>query len=379
MFWGAPRSSVLHAGGQGFDSPHLHQLLLPPACQFLDASLFALIRLPGVGPATSLRPRMRGHAGDTFRVRFAELNTTTSFKTFETTGIVSSSGFAVVVDAIGDSVYASNGIDGSSTDVTDIFTADYVNNEIDLDTNMDFTHPKAFAFVSFEQTTSQGMFQIWRIVNAIDAGNYENDVDVLGILFDETAGFVKQEDSDTSRWFRSDGNRPFKDPTTGDNGISMNWKNPVFTISTGSVLTSLEKSQLETSATESTDANTKLGTPAADVSADIATRMATTHIDATAGKVDGVALVDQTTVNDDMVAEAPTAAANADKILGRNLGAGSDGGRTVQDALRSSRNKVTVDAGAGTIDVFEEDDSTVAWSGTIATGARDPINDIDPA
>ena len=283
----------------------------------------------GTGFADSYTDGEEFIGGDTFRIRFAELNTTTSFKTFETTGIVSSSGFAVAVSVTSDSVYASNGIDGSSTAVTDIFTADYVNNEIDLDTNMDFTHPKAFAFVSFEQTTSQGMFQIWRIVNAIDAGNYLNDVDVLGILFDETAGFVKQEDSDVSRWYRTDGARPFKDPTTGGNGISMNWKNPVFTISTGSVLTSLEKSQLETSATESTEVNTKIGTPTdTDVSTDIANvqtavdaggggdateakqdqilsdlsaKMATTHISATAGKVDGVLLVDQTTVNDDMV------------------------------------------------------------------------------
>jgi len=254
----------------------------------------------GTGFADSYTDGEEFIATDTFRVRFAELNTTTSFKTFETTGIVSASGFAVAVDAIADSVYAINGIDGSSTAVTDIYTADYANNEIDLDTNMDFTNPKSFAFVSFEQTTSQGMFQIWDIVTAIDAANYLNNVGVLGILFDETSGFVKQEDGDTSRWYRSDGARPFKDPTTGGNGISMNWKNPVFTISTGSVLTALEKSQLATSASESTDANTKLGTPAVDVSADIATRMPTTHIAATAGKVDGVALVDTTTANTDM-------------------------------------------------------------------------------
>ena len=225
----------------------------------------------GTGFADSYTDGEEFVGGDTFRVRFAELDTTTSFKTFETTGIVSASGFAVAVDVTADSVYASNGIDGSSTAVTDIFTADYVNDEIDLDANLDFTHPKAFSFVSFEQTTSQGMFQIWRIVTAIDAGNYQNNVSVLGILFDETAGFVKQEDGDVSRWYRTDGARPFKDPTTGGNGISMNWKNPVFTISTGSVLTALEKSQLSTSASESTAVNVKIGTPTdTDVSTDIA-------------------------------------------------------------------------------------------------------------
>lgn len=207
--------------------------------------------------------------GDTFGIRFAELDTTTSFKIFDTTGIVSSTGFAVVVNAEADPVYAINAIDGSSTAVTDIYTVDYANNEIDLDANLDFTNPKSFAFVSYGQTTSLGMFNIWDSVTAIDAGNYRNNVNIIGILFDETAGFVKQEDNDNSRWFRSDGARPFKDPTSGGNGISMNWKNPVFTISTGSVLTSLQEGQLE-QASEAQAVNTKVGTPVATVSTDIA-------------------------------------------------------------------------------------------------------------
>lgn len=183
-------------------------------------------------------------SGDTFRIRFADLNGSTSFKTYETTGVVAVSGFTVEASPVADAVYAINAIDGSSTAITDIYTADYANNEIDLDANLDFTNLKSFAFISFEQTTSQGMFQIWASVTAIDAANYRNDVSVISIAFDETAGFVKQEDSDTSRWYKSDGTRPFKDPTTGGNGISMNWKNPVYTISTGSVLTASEKAQI---------------------------------------------------------------------------------------------------------------------------------------
>jgi hypothetical protein len=48
----------------------------------------------------------------------------------------------------------------------------------------------------------------------------------------------------SSRWFRSDGTRPYRDPSTGGAGLAMNWKNPVYTISTGSVLTAGEKAQL---------------------------------------------------------------------------------------------------------------------------------------
>jgi len=164
--------------------------------------------------------------GDTFGVRFAELNGTTSFKTFDTTGIVSSTGFTVPVSAEADSVYATNAVDGSSAGVTGKFTADYANDEIDLDANQDFAATEAFAYYCYELTTTQGMYQFWGAVTAIDEANYRINTSVVSIYFDETAGFVKQTDS--ARIFRSDGVRPALDPTTGGNGIEINWRNPVY-------------------------------------------------------------------------------------------------------------------------------------------------------
>lgn len=73
----------------------------------------------------------------------------------------------------------------------------------------------------------------------------------------------------------------------------------------------------------------------------------------------------------------PTAAENADKLLGRNLATGSDGGRTVQDALRSLRNKSEIVT--GTLTVYQEDDSTSAWTAAVTTAAGDPLSSIDPA
>jgi len=181
--------------------------------------------------------------GDTFRARFAELNTTTSFKTFNTTGIVSSTGFTVPVSATADSVYASNGVDGSDASVTGKFSPDFGNNEIDLDANQDFAATELFAYYCYELTTTQGMYSVWDAFVAIDAANYRNDVDVFSIFLDETAGFVKQ--TDTPRIFRSDGSRPARDPTTGGNGIEVNWKNPVYQIETGvSGLTASESTEL---------------------------------------------------------------------------------------------------------------------------------------
>ncbi len=74
---------------------------------------------------------------------------------------------------------------------------------------------------------------------------------------------------------------------------------------------------------------------------------------------------------------APTAVENADALLGRNLAGGSNGGRMVKDALRPSRNKVSISGSAVT--VFEEDDTTPAWTGALTTNASaDPITAVDP-
>lgn len=74
-----------------------------------------------------------------------------------------------------------------------------------------------------------------------------------------------------------------------------------------------------------------------------------------------------------------TAAANAsvaDKVLGRSLAGGADGGRTVRDALRAVRNKTEL--AAGTLTVYEEDDATPAWTAAVTQASRDPLTGIDP-
>lgn len=59
----------------------------------------------------------------------------------------------------------------------------------------------------------------------------------------------------------------------------------------------------------------------------------------------------------------------ADAVLNRNLASGSDGGRTVKDALRSARNRVEFDVPTvGEFTVFQEDDVTPAWTGTYSRG-----------
>ena len=66
----------------------------------------------------------------------------------------------------------------------------------------------------------------------------------------------------------------------------------------------------------------------------------------------------------------------ADSILNRNLAGGSDGGRTVRDALRGSRNKVAIIN--NTMTIYEEDDATVAWTADLDIATRGAINTVDP-
>lgn len=211
--------------------------------------------------------------GDTFTVRFAEMDGATSFKTFDTSGIVTATGAAILVSADSDLVYAINAVDGASAGVTGKFTADYANNEVDLDTNLDFAITEAFAYYAFELTNSIGMYVTWGGVDAIDPANYRNNVDVFSLFFDETAGFVKQ--TDNARWFRSDGTRPARDPTTGGNGIEITgWRNPVYGFDAGGGgFTSGDRAELFKNTTildDTADMQPKIGTPAADISADIA-------------------------------------------------------------------------------------------------------------
>jgi hypothetical protein len=75
----------------------------------------------------------------------------------------------------------------------------------------------------------------------------------------------------------------------------------------------------------------------------------------------------------------PTSAEVADKVLGRNIAGGSDGGRTVKDALRTMRNKVEINVNTGAITVYAEDDMTPAWTGSVTTNALAlPITSVDP-
>lgn len=180
-------------------------------------------------------------AGNTVTVAFAEANGGTSFKYDKQTVIVGTTGFTVALSLTSDPVYASNALNGST--YVDRFTADTSGSEIELNADTDFTAAQAFAFYCYTLTTSAGMAAFWGGVTAVDSANYRINTAVLDLYFNETVGaFVKQ--TDNARIFRDDGARPARDPTTGGYGLEVNWKNPVYTVATGSALSSEQNAKL---------------------------------------------------------------------------------------------------------------------------------------
>lgn len=109
-----------------------------------------------------------------------------------------------------------------------------------------------------------------------------------------------------------------------------------------------------------------LGTPNSTIAADV--------IDVRAG-VDNVETDTQDIQSN--LANVPTAAENADALLGRTISGGANGGRTVGSAFRAIRNKQAISA--GTLTVYEEDDTTAAWTAAVTTTAGDPISAVDPS
>lgn len=77
----------------------------------------------------------------------------------------------------------------------------------------------------------------------------------------------------------------------------------------------------------------------------------------------------------------PVASENADALLARNIAGGSDGGRTVAEALAAARNKVAFDVpSAGQFTVYATDDVTPLWTGTYTRSgaAVNALTTVDP-
>jgi hypothetical protein len=204
-------------------------------------------------------------SGDVISIYITYQSGVTAKLVFSTSVIAASTGWSAIAAQVDDDVYISNGIDGS---LITKFTADYANDEIDVTTAANFTGPEVYAFYVSSITTAAGITNSFSGFTALDEGNYRNNVATVSMNMDNTTT-TEVFQTDTSRIFRSDGARPVRNPTSGGGGIDVNWQNVVYVVTAGSGLSAGQQVEL-TAAAQASTVNTKIGTPAADVSADIA-------------------------------------------------------------------------------------------------------------
>jgi hypothetical protein len=179
-----------------------------------------------------------------------------------------------------DSVYGTLAIDGST--ITD-YAADYVNDEVDITVGADFYLSELYAWWVYNLTTSQGISDFFGALVAVDEGNFENDNTIVSIKLDNTTG-TEVYALDNRRFFRSDGTRPVRNPTSGGGGVDVEWRSPVLIASVAPAdiwnystreLTGIGSSGIASEATvaalpSAVDIRVELGMAASDLDAQLA-------------------------------------------------------------------------------------------------------------
>lgn len=258
----------------------------------------------------------------------------------ETTGVLTSSGLTFLNVQVEDTVYTANAIDGST--VTE-FSADGPNIQVDIDDPDGVTSvQRLYAWLQHYQTTEEGIASdFFQAMTAFDELNYTIDSDLVDLKLDNVSatpvviagGYLQRSDGAT-----------------------------VIAATSGSIQMDPGRAYLA---------------GAGSIAANIWTYGTRTLTDGAAANVLAIkAKTDNLPAAPAAVGDIPTAAQNADKLLGRNLAGAVDGGRTVKDALRASRNKSQLVG--GTLTVYQEDDATPAWTADVTTASRDPVSGIDP-
>jgi hypothetical protein len=139
-------------------------------------------------------------------------------------GILTAGGATFLNTQVDDTVYNGYGINGST--VTG-FTADYVNDDVNLSMAGDFMGADLYAWWVYNEATEDGIRNFFGGITALDAGNLRINATTVSLFLDNsTANFIYQNDS--IRIFRSDNIYPARTITTGGGGIAVNWQSNVY-------------------------------------------------------------------------------------------------------------------------------------------------------
>jgi hypothetical protein len=191
-------------------------------------------------------------AGDTIRVRITYQNGATAKLGFTANAAATSGGWAVLAEQVDDTAYNTLAIDGSA--VTG-FTADYVDDEIDIVVGANFSLSDLYAWWVYNTTTAQGISDFFGGVVAEDVANFKINNSVVDIFLDNTTS-TEVFATDNRRLYRADGARPVKNPTTGGGGIDVEWREKVLIANIDTVIdTNIVKVNGYTVSGEGTETN----------------------------------------------------------------------------------------------------------------------------
>lgn len=124
-------------------------------------------------------------SGDTVRIRLAYVSGVTAKECYEANAVAGASGWSALVSQVDDSVYNANAIDGST--VTE-FSADYPNVQVDIaDGDGETTIQRLYAWYKYNETTSQGISDLFCGLTADDEFNYVVATSILNLTLDNTS------------------------------------------------------------------------------------------------------------------------------------------------------------------------------------------------
>jgi hypothetical protein len=175
--------------------------------------------------------------GDVINVRLARCLGPTATIGFESIAVAGPTGWSLFADQSDDTVYNTNGING--TTVTE-FTFDYPNVEVDIDDpDGTTTITRLYAWWANERTTEEGIRVLIGGLIAEDEANYRIKTSVVDLKLDNIAstGVIFTGDL---RLYRDDGLAPVVSSTTGGGSITL-YAGKVYTVAVGSAVTPQDK------------------------------------------------------------------------------------------------------------------------------------------
>jgi hypothetical protein len=164
-------------------------------------------------------------------------------------------------------------------------------------------------------TTELGIREWSNAITFIDSGTARINSATVNLFLDNDQAATRWQTT-TGRIYRADGARPVLDPPTSG-GLDPQWLLPVLTISTGSVLTAGQQTELANASTQATAAATQAttaATEAAEASTQSTTAAAQSTIAATQSTIAAVKS-SEIHVRNDLDATKPQTYANDDSFI----------------------------------------------------------------